>query len=222
MSGYHYRYVPIPFSGDNPGLELELSINCKKCDPLTIILDRSAFPIGVENFYRTAISETVSIQEKSLPTRSYYKNNIRTYNHLQFTNKKVNNFISCINNDTIYDDAKFIYEDPGFYYSHHRKGLISLIPEVSLTSPPPSSRTSQHDATFGSSFLITLGACPYLDKTHVVIGKVTSNMHIIDAINECMSKQGRKQQSIIKIDNISPHKFYNKTSTIPQIRRNAY
>jgi len=57
-------------------------------------------------------------------------------------------------------------EKPNPLYRHDKKGVLSMGHDTSTT------------------FLITLGAVPHLDQTHIVIGHVIEGMEIFDDINK--------------------------------------
>jgi len=60
------------------------------------------------------------------------------------------------------------FEDENFYYSHSRKGLLSMINSGKNTN--------------GSQFFITLKETPWYDEKHVVFGKIINGLDVIEEI----------------------------------------
>jgi len=216
----NYELSSPPFSGDFPGVTITLSLNDQLLEPMNIILDRAAFPIGVENFYLIAQGTTVRQKEITLPTRSYIKNRVRSYDRTLFFDKKRDNYIiggDIYRNDgtsagSIYYDQPFEYENPGFYYSHNKKGLLSLVPYLD-----PDTNKLMYDSTFAFTLA---GPGPTndilsLDQTQIVIGKVQSGIETIDIINSALEPNLCRRSPIIRIDSMRPFRFFRRESRTP-------
>lgn len=208
----------LPFSGDFPTIEMVISINEKPLEPIQILMDRAAFPAGVENFYNIALGNTVKQKEIVLPTRTYSRDRVRSFDKTLFFNKRVNNWIIAgdiykndgSNSATIFNDRPFTYTYPGFHYSHNQKGLLSLVPYY-----------DNNVAMFDSTFAITLSEPTAannlleLDRSQIVIGRIISGIEIIDIINCALIPNASRRSPIIRIETIKTIAYLRRTSRNP-------
>ncbi|KAJ2677951.1 cytochrome P450 cyp2 [Coemansia spiralis] len=80
--------------------------------------------------------------------------------------------------------AKFA--DENFDLKHTEPGLLSM-----ANSGPN---------TYGSQFFITTVPCPWLDGKHVVFGKVTTGMEIVQDIEQLGSSSGKPSKQVVISD----------------------
>ena len=78
------------------------------------------------------------------------------------------------------------FDDENFELKHTEAGLLSM-----ANSGPN---------TNGSQFFITVAPTPWLDGRHVVFGKVTSGMDVVEAMEEQGSRQGRTKTEVMMSD----------------------
>ena len=58
--------------------------------------------------------------------------------------------------------------------------------------------------TNGSQFfVVTAGACPWLDGKHTVFGRVTSGLDVVDAIEQVETGPGDKPRNDVRIESVS-------------------
>jgi peptidylprolyl isomerase len=78
------------------------------------------------------------------------------------------------------------FEDENFELKHTEAGLLSM--------------ANAGPNTNGSQFFITVAPTPWLDGRHVVFGKVTSGMDVVEAMEAQGSRQGRTQTEVMMSD----------------------
>ncbi len=78
------------------------------------------------------------------------------------------------------------FDDENFERKHTEAGLLSM-----ANSGPNSN---------GSQFFITVAPTPWLDGRHVVFGKVTSGMDVVEAMEAQGSRQGRTKTAVLMSD----------------------
>jgi peptidylprolyl isomerase len=78
------------------------------------------------------------------------------------------------------------FEDESFELKHTEAGLLSM--------------ANAGPNTNGSQFFITVAPTPWLDGRHVVFGKVTSGMDVVEAMEEQGSRQGRTKSAVMMSD----------------------
>jgi len=204
----------LPYSGENPGVSIIFSIQDIPLEPINVILDRKAFPAGVENFYKLASGQSIKSKTVVLPTRTYNQYQVRNYDRSICFIKKYNNIIiggdiyknNGLSSASIYDDEAFPFEDPGFYYSHNQKGLLSLVPYLDQ-------ETGQ--LMYDSIFSMTLrdpdinNDILSLDESQVVIGKVSSGINVLNMINNALMP-GQHKSQIIRVESMTPHRLFKR------------
>ncbi|MBK5939104.1 peptidylprolyl isomerase [Halochromatium roseum] len=84
---------------------------------------------------------------------------------------------------SIYGDK---FADENFDLKHTEAGLLSM--------------ANAGPNTNGSQFFITVAPTPWLDGRHVVFGKVTSGMDVVEAMEEQGSRQGRTKSEVMMSD----------------------
>ncbi|MEA3641125.1 MAG: peptidylprolyl isomerase [Lamprobacter sp.] len=78
------------------------------------------------------------------------------------------------------------FDDENFELKHSETGLLSM--------------ANAGPNTNGSQFFITVAPTPWLDGRHVVFGKVTSGMEVVEAMEEQGSRQGRTKTEVMMSD----------------------
>jgi cyclophilin family peptidyl-prolyl cis-trans isomerase len=78
------------------------------------------------------------------------------------------------------------FADENFELKHTEAGLLSM--------------ANAGPNTNGSQFFITVAPTPWLDGRHVVFGKVTSGMDVVEAMEEQGSRQGRTKSEVMMSD----------------------
>jgi cyclophilin family peptidyl-prolyl cis-trans isomerase len=74
------------------------------------------------------------------------------------------------------------FEDENFELKHTEAGLLSM--------------ANAGPNTNGSQFFITVAPTPWLDGRHVVFGKVTSGMEVVEAMEAQGSRSGRTKEPV--------------------------
>lgn len=200
----NYSLDQLPYSGENPVVYMDISLNGQKLGRICIRLYRGAFPAGVENFVKIATGNTCRICKPSEPKYRYIKHIKRSFDNTNFFNHSYNNYIvggDIYNNDgssagTVYNDEP-IPEPEIFLRTHHdAKGLVSLVP-------------FKDEATdkifYDSTFMITLYDRPTemmdeLDKDQIVIGKIYSGIELLDKMNQLLVPFAGKKYPKFKIE----------------------
>ncbi|MBK1618029.1 peptidylprolyl isomerase [Lamprobacter modestohalophilus] len=78
------------------------------------------------------------------------------------------------------------FADENFELKHTEAGLLSM--------------ANAGPNTNGSQFFITVAPTPWLDGRHVVFGKVTSGMDVVETMEEQGSRQGRTKTDVMMSD----------------------
>jgi len=78
------------------------------------------------------------------------------------------------------------FDDENFELKHTEAGLLSM--------------ANAGPNTNGSQFFITVAPTPWLDGRHVVFGKVTSGMDVVEALEAQGSRQGRTKTEVMMSD----------------------
>jgi len=78
------------------------------------------------------------------------------------------------------------FDDENFEIKHEEAGLLSM--------------ANAGPNTNGSQFFITVAPTPWLDGRHVVFGKVTSGMDVVEVMEEQGSRQGRTKAEVMMSD----------------------
>lgn len=78
------------------------------------------------------------------------------------------------------------FADENFELKHTETGLLSM--------------ANAGPNTNGSQFFITVAPTPWLDGRHVVFGKVTSGMDVVETMEEQGSRQGRTKSEVMMSD----------------------
>ncbi len=78
------------------------------------------------------------------------------------------------------------FDDENFEIKHEEAGLLSM--------------ANAGPNTNGSQFFITVAPTPWLDGRHVVFGKVTSGMDVVEVMEKQGSRQGRTKAEVMMSD----------------------
>ncbi|MEA1050862.1 peptidylprolyl isomerase [Lamprobacter modestohalophilus] len=78
------------------------------------------------------------------------------------------------------------FADENFELKHTEAGLLSM--------------ANAGPNTNGSQFFITVAPTPWLDGRHVVFGKVTAGMDVVETMEEQGSRQGRTKTDVMMSD----------------------
>ncbi|MCF8017370.1 MAG: peptidylprolyl isomerase [Chromatiaceae bacterium] len=78
------------------------------------------------------------------------------------------------------------FADENFELKHTEAGLLSM--------------ANAGPNTNGSQFFITVAPTPWLDGRHVVFGKVTAGMDVVETMEEQGSRQGRTKTEVMMSD----------------------
>lgn len=78
------------------------------------------------------------------------------------------------------------FDDENFEIKHEEAGLLSM--------------ANAGPNTNGSQFFITVAPTPWLDGRHVVFGKVTSGMDVVEVMEEQGSRRGRTKAEVMMSD----------------------
>ena len=78
------------------------------------------------------------------------------------------------------------FDDENFELKHTEAGLLSM--------------ANAGPNTNGSQFFITVAPTPWLDGRHVVFGKVTSGMDVVEVMEQQGSRQGRTKAEVVMSD----------------------
>ena len=78
------------------------------------------------------------------------------------------------------------FDDENFELKHDEAGLLSM--------------ANAGPDTNGSQFFITVAPTPWLDGRHVVFGKVTSGMDVVDAMEEQGTRRGQPKTEVMMSD----------------------
>lgn len=194
VNNMNYSFDDIPFSGENPVVYMDISLNGTELGRIHIRMYRDVFPAGVENFVKIAAGNTYRITKKN----SIFKQFTRSYTDTKFFHSLHNNYIvggDIYNNDgssagTVYNDEPIPGNFGEYYYPHDEKGMVSLVPFIDEKS----GRTF-----YDSTFMITLddrkpsNLLNNLDKDQIVIGKIYSGIDIIDKMNKMLVPYAKKK-----------------------------
>ena len=79
------------------------------------------------------------------------------------------------------------FKDENFIHKHTKRGILSM--------------ANAGPNTNGSQFFLCFKATPHLDGRHVVFGKVTEGLAVLDAIERNPTSRGDKPEKDVKIVN---------------------
>ena len=78
------------------------------------------------------------------------------------------------------------FADEGFKFKHDKKGMLSM--------------ANAGPNTNGSQFFLTFVPCPWLDKAHVVFGRMTKGEEVLDKMETYGSKSGKTSKTVTIAD----------------------
>ena len=170
-------------SKDNPRVFFDITINGKSCkDPIVMELFANIVPKTAENF------RCLCTGEKGTSKTSGKK---LTYKGSAF-HRVIPGFMvqggdftagDGTGGESIYGGNRFADEWDKGYIAHNVPGLLS-----SANAGPN---------TNGSQFFLTVAKTPWLDKKHVVFGRVESGMDVIKAIEAVGSPSGSTSAKVV-------------------------